>query len=419
MQLGAGLSVLSTMNSLNSMYNQIGSLTTQMSTGNAINNPQNNPGAYVEIQSMNIQVSGLSQAQTNVKQGNSLIQTATGAYQQQLSVLKSMYKLASQAAGGTETQSQLAQLQSTMNGYASQLTQTANTTNYNGLTLLNGKYDTIVNQGSNNNTMKIQVGAQAGQTYSFNFNAVDAQTLGVAHGSISSISTGNSSAGLTASTAANYGSIDLSGSSYSVSITTVGSSSSYAYVAQLQYTNTAGTVSNVGASVTVGATNASGTTSSQTVTLGTTGQQVNLAATSTYLGGLTASTSATLTVNTTQSTQAQFKNGVKLANATSQGGVSIMTQTDAQSAMSAIQSAINTMNGNLGQMGAYQDQLKFTSSNLSSENTNLKNSVTAIQGANMTQLSQKLQLDNALFKQGATALGQAEQLPSLIVQLLG
>lgn len=111
---------------------------TQLATGLSVSGPADNPASYIEASGMSMLVNGDSQALSDTSQTVSMIQTAEGGIAQQISILQHLYGIAVQAANGTETSQNRANIQDVAEQYLSAFNGVANTTQYNGISLLDG-----------------------------------------------------------------------------------------------------------------------------------------------------------------------------------------------------------------------------------------------------------------------------------------
>ena len=119
---------------------------------------------------MRAQVRGLDQASRNAQDGISLIQTAEGALNESHSIVQRMRELAVQASNGTldttATTGDNAQLDLEYQELQKELTRIAEKTEFNGKAIL-----------ASDNTIKIQVGANANQTIDITLKKSDAASL--------------------------------------------------------------------------------------------------------------------------------------------------------------------------------------------------------------------------------------------------
>jgi len=140
-----------------------------IATGNRITSAASDPAGLAISELMQSQVSGFGQAGANAQNGISLLQTADGALASIDTILQSMNALAAEAAGGTQNAGDLADLQAEMNQYAQEITSISNTTQFNGISLLNGGF---TNQS-------VQTGIAQGQSLTLSLGAMDAYSLGL------------------------------------------------------------------------------------------------------------------------------------------------------------------------------------------------------------------------------------------------
>ena len=181
MFVNTNVAALNAWQNLDNTQSQMNNTLQQLSSGYRINTAANDPAGLAISQQMQSQINGMNQAYQNAQSGITLLQTADGAMGQVQNILQSMYSLASEAATGTENSNDLSALQQEMNQYAQEITQIANTTQFNNLNLLGGVF----------NNQQIQIGANYGQTLTMSINAVDAYSLGVAGEGVTSPTVGS------------------------------------------------------------------------------------------------------------------------------------------------------------------------------------------------------------------------------------
>ncbi|MCI8915983.1 MAG: flagellin, partial [Oscillospiraceae bacterium] len=112
---------------------------------------------------MRAQITGLETAQKNAKDGISLVQTAEGALTEVHDMLNRMVELATQSANGTyDNQTDRAQMQKELDQLRSEINRIADSSNFNGIKLLNGDMDGAAKTGelSNIDVTALNDGAQ-------------------------------------------------------------------------------------------------------------------------------------------------------------------------------------------------------------------------------------------------------------------
>lgn len=180
MFVNTNVAALNAWRNLDNTQMQMTSVLQQLSSGYRINTAANDPAGLAISQQMQSQINGMNQAYQNSQAGITLLQTADGAMGQVQNILQSMYSLASEAATGTNNSTDRAALQQEMNQYAQEITQIANTTQFNNLNLLGGVFQNTA----------IQIGANQGQSLTISIAAADAYSLGVSGEAISSATAG-------------------------------------------------------------------------------------------------------------------------------------------------------------------------------------------------------------------------------------
>ncbi|GAB0114416.1 flagellin N-terminal helical domain-containing protein [Acidisoma sp. C75] len=171
---------LNALNSITNTSNLNNSLEQQLSSGLSINSPADNPAGYITAQGFTSQLNGLTQATSNANQGISLLQTAQGALQQQIGVVQKLNSIAVQAANGTQSSSDRGALQSVVSQLTTQITNTANQTQFNGVNLLDGTFTNV----------QFQVGTLSGQVQSLSITSTSANKIGLNESSASAAATG-------------------------------------------------------------------------------------------------------------------------------------------------------------------------------------------------------------------------------------
>lgn len=123
----------------------------RLSSGLRINSAKDDAAGQAIANRMTAQVTGLGQAQRNANDGISLAQTAEGAMNSINDNLQRMRELSVQAANGTNSAADLTSIQEEIDARIAEIDRVANSTNFNGIDLLEGT----------NTTHTIQVGTGA------------------------------------------------------------------------------------------------------------------------------------------------------------------------------------------------------------------------------------------------------------------
>ncbi len=127
----------------------------RLSSGYRINSAADDAAGLAISERLQSQVSGLDQAQRNIQDGVSLVQTAEGSLTQVHSMLQRIRDLSVQYKNGTLSTSDQAAIQSEVNQLASEIERIGESAQFNGISLL-----------SASSTVTFQVGANDGQVIS-------------------------------------------------------------------------------------------------------------------------------------------------------------------------------------------------------------------------------------------------------------
>ncbi|WP_225743885.1 flagellin Hag [Marinilactibacillus sp. Marseille-P9653] len=149
----------------------------KLSSGLRINKAGDDAAGLSISEKMKNQISGLNQATRNAQDGISLIQTAEGALNETHSILNRMRDLSVQAGNETNSTDDLNAIQSELNELTKEVDRIADTTKFNGKTLLDGSVSTNADSQS---TFKLQIGSNTGTNDSLtvNISAMDSANLG-------------------------------------------------------------------------------------------------------------------------------------------------------------------------------------------------------------------------------------------------
>ena len=186
------------MNAMNAQRNmgintkQAGKSMEKLSSGLRINRAGDDAAGLAISEKMRAQVRGLDQASRNSEDAISMIQTAEGALNETHSILQRMRELAVQAGNDTNTTTDRGEIQKEIVQLTSEINRIGNTTEFNNQKLLNSKSVTTVGVVK---SFVMQVGANASQTMTVDFNDMRALELGLTVTLTATASAGYSTAG--------------------------------------------------------------------------------------------------------------------------------------------------------------------------------------------------------------------------------
>lgn len=435
---------------------------TRLSSGLRINSAADDAAGLAITDRMTSQINGLTQAQRNANDGISLVQTAAGGLSSISDNLQRIRTLAVQATNATNSASDRAAIDQEVQQRLSEITRTAQQTQFNGLSVLNGTMGTA----------NFQVGANAGQSISVSLS----QNMGA--GSIGGVALA------TATTAAKFGSITLdAANTISVGGTAV-ASGTYNTAADLAAAiNTAAGTNIAAANATTGEIDFTNTTAAaiNMTTTGLAGVTVpaTLAATTgtgSSTGVKTALSPLTLTGTdltlqaagsaTATSITGTFKTVGELADAISASGSGVTAFVDSTGKLNLVSSQNFTVGGTAGKLtqigvaagssavsgslstanaltvdsatklvaqidaaigtadsfnatlGAIQNRFQSAVSNLSATTQNLTSARSGVQDTDYAAETANMTRSQILQQAGISMLSQANQLPQQVLKLL-
>ena len=144
----------------------------KLSSGLRINKAGDDAAGLSISEKMKNQISGLTQATRNAQDGISLIQTAEGALNETHAILNRMRDLSVQAANGTNSADDLSAIQDEMTSLTSEINNIAETTKFNGITLLKGT-DATTDPAK----ITLQIGANKDEELELELKSMTANTL--------------------------------------------------------------------------------------------------------------------------------------------------------------------------------------------------------------------------------------------------
>jgi flagellin len=151
----------------------------KLSSGSRINRAADDAAGLGISEKMRGQIRGLAQAQRNVQDGVSMVQTAEGSLDEVHSMLQRVRELAVQYKNGSTSSAGQAAIQTEVNALASEIERIGTTAEFNGVKLLN----------SSTSSITFQIGANDGEQIS-----IATVSLGASVGGAALTGLGNASA---------------------------------------------------------------------------------------------------------------------------------------------------------------------------------------------------------------------------------
>lgn len=171
LRINQNVAAMNSYRNLNITQGQMAKSLEKLSSGFRINRAADDAAGLAISEKLRGQVGGLNAASTNAQNGISLIQTAEGALNETHAILQRMRSLAVQSANDTNTDADRSLIQEEVTQLSTELTRIADTTQFNGRTLLNGSLNT--------GGLTFQIGANAGQTLNVTIGGSSAASLGL------------------------------------------------------------------------------------------------------------------------------------------------------------------------------------------------------------------------------------------------
>jgi len=168
---------------LNKSQNDLATSMERLSSGLRINSAKDDAAGQAIANRFTAQITGLGQAQRNANDGISIAQTAEGGLNQVNDNLQRIRELSVQAQNGTNSDSDLNSIQDEINQRLDEINRISEETDFNGTKVLAG------DEG-----LKIQVGANDGQTISVNLQQINAETLNLGGFNVNGTGTANDTA---------------------------------------------------------------------------------------------------------------------------------------------------------------------------------------------------------------------------------
>jgi flagellin len=350
----------------------------QLSTGLRINSGADDPAGLSIADGLGANISALAQSSQNASDGVGLLQTADGALSQVVTILNQAVTIATEAGEGGLSGAQSAALNTEFTSILNEINQIGSTTNFNGTSVFGATNNSVTSvQGSVANPLTAATVLAAGSVTkitdsatggTFVFNPAAASTLGALQTAIAA------AAGTTLSTGT-----------------------------ALTFVNGQAVISNAVA-----------------------GDVLTVTTNAAVLGGFSATgggAGSNATVFTSDGTATGATNTTTAIGALSSTSLSLNTQNlstaaAAQTALTAITAAINTVAQDRGNIGASINQLTADTGVENTEVTNLTAAQNTVQNANIASVTSNLTQYNILEQTGFDALAQSNQAQQNVLKLL-
>lgn len=407
---------MATSNQLKKTTSNKSKLMERLSSGKRINSASDDAAGLSISEKMQTQINGLEQAQNNVQDGSSLVQTAEGGLSSIQACLQRMRTLSVQAASDTLNDDDRNAIQKEIDQLSRNIDNISNSTNFNGITLLDGSLQENTDSLIQKITFTNQLKDTSGHTATASTKLMDLG-LGLNIGDTVNVTpvqleTGNGVWGfaVTANSTLNdyFSLFTNNGHNETLSITNgIMSINVYNHITDgSDWSNPPNNyIDNlfIDASVETSATPV--TPFNNFFSDYTDKKYAN---------------NAPLTIQTGAESTDNIKIALNEIDTSSLGisGLDVSTANNSIFSISLIDNAIKTVSTERSSCGAYENTLKYISDNLSSYDTNLTVSYSRIEDADIAKELIELNKNDVLEQAAESLLSQANQAPNKVLSLL-
>ncbi|EKN3568651.1 FliC/FljB family flagellin [Yersinia enterocolitica] len=358
---------LLTQNNLNKSQSSLGTAIERLSSGLRINSAKDDAAGQAIANRFTSNIKGLTQAARNANDGISIAQTTEGSLNEINNNLQRVRELTVQATTGSNSSTDLNSIQDEINLRLSEIDRVSSQTQFNGTKVL-----------AENTTMKIQVGANDGETIDINLQKIDSGTLGLKDFTVTGV--GNALTSLTKEAA--------------------GVTTTTAVTMAKAVTDIVGTDATVHG---VGAVNKTTGAYGDYVIRTSSGQQ--------FKAEVDAASGAATLDATTPPTKADIDAGTAKQYTPTGGGATA-------SPLAALDKAISNVDQLRSSLGAVQNRFESAVTNLNNTVTNLSSARSRIEDADYATEVSNMSKNQILQQAGTSVLAQANQVPQTVLSLL-
>lgn len=383
----------------------------KLSSGLRINRAGDDAAGLAISEKMRGQIRGLEQSSRNASDGISLIQTAEGALNETTNILQRMRELAVQSANDTNTSDDREQLQKEMTQLGEEIDRIANNTEFNTKKLLNGNMGkattavkgTMVNSGTLEATT-------AQDTEFADLEDANGNNLGIADDDV-----------ITATWS-------VGGKQYSASIKVANGDTLEKLKTEIEKDATIEEFNIAAGAITVkaaqtGITNQINGLSIEVKSANGDRKEAASNALSSFSVGTKAAdtrTDGTANLQIGANANQQLNLSIEDMRATSLGvsNLQVGTQSQANTAINVIDEATKRVSSERANLGAAQNRLEYTISNLDNTAENLTSAESTLRDVDMAKEMMEYSKNNILSQAAQSMISQANQQPQNVLQLL-
>ena len=363
----------------------------KLSSGLRINRAGDDAAGLAISEKMRGQIRGLTQASRNSADGISMIQTAEGALNETTNILQRMRELAVQASNDTNTTSDREEIQKEINALTEEVDRIANNTEFNTQKLLNGS-----KSGEAGDLVREEVAAQKGE-FTITLDAdLKVNDRLIVDGKVIKFGQGEADTTDTIKTKLE----DVLGGKYTIEVT--GKKS-------IKLTQKEGTDKDeFKASLNGNDLGEKAKVAKEGVTHR---DEENSEGKVSVQVGANASQSMSIEIGDMRA------QALKIVNDKGRG-LSVETAQSANEAITAFDAALNSVSSQRANLGAVQNRLEYTISNLDNTAENLTSAESTLRDVDMAKEMMEYSKNNILNQAAQAMISQANQQPQNVLQLL-
>lgn len=387
----------------------------KLSSGLRINRAGDDAAGLAISEKMRGQIRGLEKSSRNASDGISMIQTAEGALNETTNILQRMRELAVQSANDTNTSDDREQLQKEMTQLGEEIDRIANNTEFNTKKLLNGNMGVATTAAKGTVVNKGNIDATADKETKFvDLKDTQGNKLGIA---------------LNDKVTATW---SVGGTQFSAELTIAADSKLDALFNLMKGNGTAGNtmekVEILNGTITATAKDTGTTKQINGLSIevkSATGERKEAAsnALSSFAVGTKASDirtngSANLQIGANANQQLNLSIEDMRATALGVKNLQVGTQSQANTAINVIDEATKRVSSERANLGAAQNRLEYTISNLDNTAENLTSAESTLRDVDMAKEMMEYSKNNILSQAAQSMISQANQQPQNVLQLL-
>ncbi|WP_067516376.1 flagellin [Endozoicomonas ascidiicola] len=364
----------------------------KLSTGLRINSAADDAAGLQISNRMGTQISGLDVAMRNANDAISMAQTAEGAMQENTSIMGRMRDLALQSANDTNTAEDRAAMQKEIGQLQTEINRIAETTNFSGTKLLDGSADSL----------SFQIGSNANETITFGIGNMSTASL---EGKVGDKYTATKSEAAGVALDATGTKVDADGTLAIVSNNSAGDPVT---------TNISILKDETIADITAKVADATGIAADKLDISNGGGTAGDATLAELHIGLKTdaATDKALVSIGGVAATKGEAVNK-KVSD------INLNTAAGAQEAIKILDGALAQVDSQRANLGAVQNRLDSTISNLSNIQENMTVSQSRILDVDFAKETTSMTKSQMLMQAGSSVLAQAKGLPQYAVQLMG